>query len=199
MKIRIVNTASKVQMVQLVQCQNNKRRILQHIGLAHSQDELNELLLMAEEWIKSYSTQLSIFFDENPDKMLHLNHCKFIGVRYRFFYEQISKLHLMLGLGNFPTLLCDLVIIRIFEPASKLRSLELLEQLFNIRHRRKSYYKIEQAFRISKSDLQARPIFHFKEEPIKLHILICFIALVFSKHIELRTGILIRRFVDESK
>jgi hypothetical protein len=30
-------------------------------------------------------------------------------------------------------------------------------------------YRIEQAFRISKNDLQTRPIFHYKEEPIKLH------------------------------
>jgi len=60
-------------------------------------------------------------------------------------------------------------------------------------------YRIEQAFRISKNDLQTRPIFHFKEQPIKLHILICFMALVVSKHIELKTGISIRKFIDESK
>ncbi|MBK6665579.1 MAG: hypothetical protein IPG48_05350 [Saprospiraceae bacterium] len=60
-------------------------------------------------------------------------------------------------------------------------------------------YKIEQAFRVSKSDLQTRPIFHFKEQPIKLHILICFMALVISKHIELKAGISIRKFIDESK
>ncbi len=60
-------------------------------------------------------------------------------------------------------------------------------------------YKIEQAFRISKNDLQTRPIFHYKEQPIKLHILICFMALVISKHIELKTGISIRKFIDESK
>ena len=60
-------------------------------------------------------------------------------------------------------------------------------------------YKIEQVFRIAKSDLQTRPIFHFKQEPIKLHILICFIALVISKHIELKAGISIRKFIDESK
>jgi len=60
-------------------------------------------------------------------------------------------------------------------------------------------YRIEQAFRISKNDLQTRPIFHFKEQPIKLHILICFMALVISKHIELKTGISIRKFIDESR
>lgn len=52
---------------------------------------------------------------------------------------------------------------------------------------------------MSKSDLQTRPIFHFKEQPIKLHILICFMALVISKHIELAAGISIRKFLDESK
>jgi len=60
-------------------------------------------------------------------------------------------------------------------------------------------YKIEQAFRISKNDLQTRPIFHFKEQPIKLHILICFMALVISKHIELDTRQSIRKFITECK
>lgn len=60
-------------------------------------------------------------------------------------------------------------------------------------------YRIEQAFRMSKRDLQTRPIFHFKEQPIKLHLLICYMALVISKHIELKTGILIRKFKDESE
>jgi transposase len=60
-------------------------------------------------------------------------------------------------------------------------------------------YRVEQAFRISKSDLQTRPIFHYKEQPIKLHILICFIALVVSKHIELKAEISIKKFIDESK
>ena len=44
-----------------------------------------------------------------------------------------------------------------------------------------------------------RPIFHFKEEPIKLHILICFISLALSKHIELQTGISIKKFAYEAK
>jgi len=60
-------------------------------------------------------------------------------------------------------------------------------------------YKIEHAFRITKSDLQTRPIFHFKEEPIKLHLLISFIALVISKHIELRTNLSIKKFINECK
>lgn len=60
-------------------------------------------------------------------------------------------------------------------------------------------YKIEQAFRIAKNDLQTRPIFHFKQEPIKLHLLICFIALEISKHIGLKTKVSIRHFITECK
>jgi transposase len=60
-------------------------------------------------------------------------------------------------------------------------------------------YKIEQAFRVSKHDLQTRPVFHFKEEPIRLHILICFMALAVSKLIELKTNTSLRAFLTQCK
>lgn len=142
MKIRVVTTASKAQAVQIVQYQNNKRTIVQHIGSARSQAELQELIFVAEEWIKDYCKQLSVFPDESPNKLLHLNHCTFMGVQYRYFHQQITALQHTMGLGDLPSLLNDLVSIRIFEPASKLRSLELMEQFFGIKHSRKSYYKI---------------------------------------------------------
>jgi hypothetical protein len=142
MKIRIVKTASNAKAVQVVRYQNNKRTILQHIGSAHTEDELNDLLKIAEEWMKDFSQQLSIFPDEGPNKLIHLNHCTFIGIQYNFFYQQIRAIQDIMGFSGLPTLLNDLVIIRIFEPASKLRSLELLEQFFGIKHNRKSYYKI---------------------------------------------------------
>lgn len=142
MKIRVVKTASKALAVQVVQYRNNKRIILQHLGSAHSDQELNDLMLLAEEWVKNYSGQLSVFPDEDPNKLLHINHCTFLGIRYNFFYEQIRKLQAKVGFDDLPILLQDLALIRIFEPASKLRSLELLEQYFGVHHARKTYYKI---------------------------------------------------------
>ena len=38
-------------------------------------------------------------------------------------------------------------------------------------------YNVEQSFRISKSKLEIRPIFHFNHNRIKAHISICFVAL----------------------
>jgi transposase len=142
MKIRVIKTGSNAKAVQVVHYQNNKRIILQHIGSAHTEESLNDLTISAKEWIKNYSRQLSIFPDENPNSLLHLNHSSFVGIKYHFFYNQIRAIQDLIKLGDLPALLNDLVTIRIFEPASKLRSLELMEQFFGVCHSRKRYYKI---------------------------------------------------------
>uniref|UniRef100_UPI00404B9B9D IS1634 family transposase n=1 Tax=Flavobacterium sp. TaxID=239 RepID=UPI00404B9B9D len=142
MKIRVVKTASNANAVQVVRYQQNIRKVLHHVGSAHNEEDLKNLMILAEEWIKDYSQQLSIFPDESPNKLLHLNHSVFLGVKYRYFYQQIDFVLDKMGLDILPALLRDLVIIRIFEPASKLRSLELLNQYFGVHHNRKTYYKI---------------------------------------------------------
>ncbi len=142
MKIRVVKTASGASAVQVVQYKHNKRIIVQHIGSSHTPEGIDELKFMATEWIKDHSAQLSLFSDENPNKLLHLNHCSFLGVRYSFFYKEINKILSAIGLEELAPLLKDLITIRIFEPASKLRSLELIERYFGIHHNRKTYYKM---------------------------------------------------------
>ena len=49
-------------------------------------------------------------------------------------------------------------------------------------------WHVESAFRIAKSDLSMRPIYHFKKQTVEAHILICFMALAVCKYIELKTG-----------
>ena len=53
-------------------------------------------------------------------------------------------------------------------------------------------WHIEQSFRMSKNDLQARPIYHQKENAIRSHILICFLALIIEKYLELTTNLSLR-------
>lgn len=45
-------------------------------------------------------------------------------------------------------------------------------------------WQIEKAFRMSKTDLRIRPIYHFKENRIRAHLLICFTALSVYKRLE---------------
>ena len=75
--------------------------------------------------------------------MLYIDKCSFLGVYYTFFQEQINSLQKQFGyLGLVHPILNDLVLIRIFEPASKLRSIELLENYFGVQCNRQTYYKL---------------------------------------------------------
>jgi len=56
-------------------------------------------------------------------------------------------------------------------------------------------FHVEAAFRMAKSDLKARPIFHQTREAIEAHLTIVFVALAISKNIERKTGISIKQFV----
>ena len=60
-------------------------------------------------------------------------------------------------------------------------------------------FEIEKSFRMSKHDLQARPIYHRKRESIEAHLTIVFAALAVSRWIEDRTGWSIRKFVRTAR
>jgi transposase len=47
-------------------------------------------------------------------------------------------------------------------------------------------WRVEKAFRMSKTDLRFRPIFHRKENRIKAHLLICFAAYALYKELEIK-------------
>ena len=62
----------------------------------------------------------------------------------------------------------------------------------------------EQAFRLSKSDLGIRPVFHQKKDRVQAHIFICFLALAMWKSLELwmkskGLGSCARRLIQEFK
>lgn len=63
-----------------------------------------------------------------------------------------------------------------------------------------SYYQelwhVEQSFRMSKTDLKTRPIFHYKHETIKAHVLVCFMGLMMGKFLEIKSGLSLKRIRD---
>lgn len=48
-------------------------------------------------------------------------------------------------------------------------------------------WKIEESFRVTKSDLEARPVFVSTQDHIEAHFLICFVALVIARILEMKT------------
>jgi hypothetical protein len=60
-------------------------------------------------------------------------------------------------------------------------------------------FQIEKSFRMSKHDLQARPIYHHQRDSIDAHLTIVFAALAVSRWIEDRTGWSIKKFVRTAR
>jgi hypothetical protein len=60
-------------------------------------------------------------------------------------------------------------------------------------------FQIEKSFRMSKHDLQARPIYHHQRDSIDAHLSIVFAALAVSRLIEDRTGWSIKKFVRTAR
>jgi hypothetical protein len=60
-------------------------------------------------------------------------------------------------------------------------------------------FQVEKAFRMAKSDLQARPVYARQRESIEAHLTIVFAAMAVSRWIEQATGWSIRKFVKTAR
>jgi len=141
--IRDVKTKIGSISVQVVRYLNRKRIVVKHIGTGNNQAEIIALKAIAHAYIEEASLQSSLFEEEAPcDSTLTLNQCKYLGFYYTFLYDVLQSLQTQIGYTHkVDGMLNDLVIMRIVEPASKLRSIELMETYFGIRHRRQRYYE----------------------------------------------------------
>jgi len=58
-------------------------------------------------------------------------------------------------------------------------------------------WHVEQSFRMSKTDLRARPMFHRTRDAIEAHLTIVFTALAVAREVQARTGLAIRNVVRQ--
>lgn len=155
-KIRQIVYAFNSISIQVYKIVNRKRVIVKHIGTAHSEEEKAHLVSLANDFIEKVSKQLLLFENNSSDSIIYANQTEFIGVHYNFLYEFISRLIIAIGFDKIKSsLLLDLVIVRMIEPASKLRSIELLSEYFGIKHRRQSYYESAPQWLTLKSKAEA--------------------------------------------
>jgi transposase len=142
LKFREVKTGSGKIAVQVYYLHNRKRVIVKHLGSASTTQEHDNLKQQAQQFIEDYSSQTSLFPSLKPCAYSYFEQYECVGFYYRFFYQAIQRLIVQIGFGELTSsLFKDLVTIRILEPASKLRSIELIETYFGIQHRRQNYYK----------------------------------------------------------
>ena len=123
------------------------------------------------------------FYLKNPSAAEIIKRTKFLkGKKLGYGLNQnlIHKTTLLLGIKGY------------YSNCSNLTNEEIISHYKNLWH-------VEKSFRISKSDLKARPIFHNKQQAIETHILICFMALALAKYIEIKTKKSIKSVAKELK
>ena len=67
------------------------------------------------------------------------------------------------------------------------------QEIINAYHQ---LFEVEASFRMTKSDLKARPIFLRKRDAIEAHLTIVFTSLAVSRRIKKLTGVSVKRFVN---
>ncbi len=143
LSIRKIRTASGAIAVQLIRYTQGKRVIVRHIGSSHTDEELAVLCQEAEVVREQLSHQPPLFsFTEKPSKLLHEDHLQLSSVTHCFAYTALKKCSQLCGLAFLHPLYQDLALMRIIEPASKLRTIELIENYFKISHSERSVYRL---------------------------------------------------------
>jgi Transposase DDE domain len=101
------------------------------------------------------------------------------GKAYAIDQALLEKTTRLLGIKGYCTSL----------PKEKLNDQGVIERYHDLWH-------VEQAFRMAKSDLAARPIYHHTQQSIHAHMAICFAALIIARSIEVATGTSLQRVID---
>lgn len=154
LSIRTTKTASGATAVQIVRYEQRKKVIVAHLGSAHTDPELQSLKSAARSFIEARSKQRPLLSATGipQSTLIALDKCRYMGIRYSFLYEALRRVGDVFSFHTLKQpLLLDLAIMRLVEPASKLRSLELLEEYFGISYHRQGFYRTLAAC-VSKKD-----------------------------------------------
>lgn len=140
--IRKVRTASRSTAVQVVRYVHRKCVVVRHIGSAKTDDELVVLLQEAENVREQLCAQPSLFARLEAKTILHADHLTLQSVTHQFSLNFFRNCSQTCGLGFLNPLYQDLALMRIIEPASKLRTLELMERYFSLSYPRRTLCRL---------------------------------------------------------
>lgn len=158
--IRVVKTRGNSRSVQVYRYRNSRRVIIKHIGSGTTKEEISALEEMVKVFIADYTKQSSLFEESNHNEQLVLlSQCEYIGIYYTYLYDVLKAVQYKIGYAlKLDALLNDLVVMRIFEPTSKLRSIELMETYFGIKHHRQRFYESASKWLILKEKIEKQTL-----------------------------------------
>jgi hypothetical protein len=139
--IRTTRTASNSTAVQVVRYENRKTVVMKHIGSAKTREEVDALMESAQQWLE-YETGQSSLFPKTEQRTLPLTTTQYLGTTHSFARDVLLEVATVCGFdAKRDALLLDFAVMRLLEPVSKLRSIELMKRYFNIRYSERIIYR----------------------------------------------------------
>lgn len=163
--IRVDRTNKSAIRVQVIRYANRKTIVVKHVGTAHTEDELIVQKEAAHDWIAQNPHQPQLFTSKGAKPESILRNFEFQGILFTFAHEFLYSLcaHFKFTTTKHP-ILVELVIMRIFEPTSKLRSLALLSKYFNINYSEPALYRSLRHFPELKQSIEEKMVVIAKNE-----------------------------------
>lgn len=136
--MRQVQTASEAIAVQVMYTRLGKQRVVEHVGSAHDEHALTVLMAAAEQRKADLQggQQLALQLPDDhstaaPPVAVADAQPRMVGTKHRVLWEVLAGVYDQIGFTTAvdSDVFKKLVVARLIEPASKLRSLEILESL----------------------------------------------------------------------
>ena len=141
-RIRRVKTHSGSTAIQVGFYQEKRFKLLKHIGSSKDQNKIAELVGIAGEYIRSSTPQLELNFNPHSEEILYKRGLKISESRLDEAYDYLCRIYSGIGFDNLKSdLLKHFVVVRLLEPASKLKSIMLLKKYFGIRYRKTTVFR----------------------------------------------------------
>ena len=165
MDVRTTKTGSGNTAVQVVERYNHQTKIVKHFGSAKNTKDLDTLVILAKQYIRESNNTSPLFPDilaeTEKRHLVSIEHLTFTKTYHQFAYEFFSFFYTRNGFDEVHnSILKDLAIMRLIEPASKYTSLELLKEYFNIHYGHTTFYKALKELPNQKEVIESAAIYY---------------------------------------
>jgi len=139
MRIRIVPTFKGKHTVQVVSKYLGRLTIHKHLGTFVTEIEKQNLIKKAKEYIKAQTGQEELF---SIPQNLQLKNVVITQSRPLFLYHLLCHIYNLLGFDKYDdSLIRDLIVARVYQPASKRETKEVISDLFGINYSLVTIYR----------------------------------------------------------
>ena len=141
-RIRKVKTHSGSTAIQVGIYQGKRFKLSKHIGSSKDQQKISELITIAGEYIRSHNPQTELNFNPQSEEILFIRGLRIAESRLQEAYDYLCHTYSEIGFSRIDSeILKHFAMIRVLEPASKLKSIMLLEKYFGIRYRKTTIFR----------------------------------------------------------